>query len=166
MSLVIHRVGVRGRLHRGFRPTHRVVHSLLSGNTHAFILVIDVRSDCVVLMAHKGVRLGNHWDLAAFTNLRLILIRILKKLQTVADLRLVKAVRIIRWGSRSCDRLLAGSLRGLVRRVVRALRLVKRPLLVIVRLDATRLAGVGLGDVARTVVLLLWMLLVSTTSRL
>ena len=121
MSLVIHRVGVRGRLHRGFRPTHRVVHSLLSGNTHAFILVIDVRSDCVVLMAHKGVRLGNHWDLAAFTSLRLILLRILKKLQTVADLRLVKAVRIIRWGSRSCDRLLAGSLRGLVRRVVRAL---------------------------------------------
>ena len=90
MPLIIHGLWVRSRLHRGLWPAHRIIHRLLSGNTHAFIRVVG--PNCMVLVAHEGVWLGDHWDRAAITHLRLILVGVLEKLQAVTNLRLVKTI--------------------------------------------------------------------------
>ena len=64
----------------------------------------------MILVAHEGFLRWDHWDGAAIADLSFILIRILQQLQSIANLALVKAIRIIRWRGRPCNRLLARAL--------------------------------------------------------
>lgn len=80
VPLVVHRVGVRGRLYRCLRTSNGIIHCLLRGDAQALRLLSEVWADRVVLMAHKGVGLGDHGNGATLTNLRLIFIRILQQL--------------------------------------------------------------------------------------
>lgn len=153
MALVIHRMRVRCGFNRCLRAANCVVHHLLRRDAHAFRLLPEVWSHRMVLMVHHLVVLRNHGHRAAFADLRLVLVRALKQLQAVADLRLVEAIRIVGWRGRPSDRLLAGSLARLIRRIVRALRLIESSLFIVIRLNATWLARVRLWYVSSPILL-------------
>ena len=80
------------RLNGCLRPSHGVIHSLLSGNSHTLRLLPEVGPNSVILVAHEGLLWWNHWDGATIANLSFILISILQQLQSVANLTLVEAI--------------------------------------------------------------------------
>lgn len=90
----------------------------------------------------------------AISGLSLIFVSVFQQLKAIADLRFVKAVRIICWLSRSCYRLLTWAGWWLIWRIVTALRLIKCSLFVIVGLSAPWLTRVGLRNVTLSLLLL------------
>ena len=125
-----------------------IVHRLSSWSWLLILIVLTVASIAVLIRLHlivvshhlRAVWLAHHLRSSALTDLGLVFVCVFEELKSVTDLRLVKAVWISGWLSRSRNCLLRRSSRALIARIVASLRLVKSSLLVIVWLNAARLA--------------------------
>ena len=66
------------------------------------------------MINHEGVWLylpaSHHLLWPTLASFGLVLVCVFEQLEPVADLRLVKAIRVVGWLGRACNRLLAGSL--------------------------------------------------------